>query len=115
VPLLGPVHAVAHEWSAARWHFNGYAGEKIPPGVGELVTEVVAGAAQGVMAVAARVEATVTADERLAIQQAAHDSHAKTARDKIEARAGRAQPRRPCALPQRAHRAQRREAPQLLE
>ena len=115
MPLLGPVDAVAHEWSFARWHFDSYAGEEVPPGVGQLVPEVVAGTAQGVMAVAARVIATVAADERLAIEQAAHDSHAEAARDMVVAGARRAQPRRAGALPQRADGPRRREAPQLLE
>jgi hypothetical protein len=105
VPLLGPIHAVAHERPFPRWHFNTDAGEEVPPGVGQLVMNVVAGAAQGVIVVAARVVATVAADERLAIQQAAHHSHAETARDMVIASACQAQPRRTRALPQRAHRA----------
>ena len=89
VPLLGPVDAVTHEWSFARWHFDSYAGEEVPPAVGQLVMDVVAGAAQGVLVVAARVVASVAADERLAIEQAAHDSHAETARDMVIASARR--------------------------
>jgi hypothetical protein len=115
VPLLRPIHAVAREWPLAHWHFDADAGEEAAPGVGQLVAEVVAGTARGVIAVAARVVATVAADERLAIQQAAHDCHPKAARDMVVTRARRAQSRRPGALPQRAHRPRRREAPQLLE
>ena len=53
--------------------------------------DVVAGATQGVMAVAA--------DERLAIQQAAHHRHAETTRAMVVASARGAKPRRPGAFP----------------
>ena len=115
VPLLGPVHAVAHERPFPRWHFDADAGEEVPPGVGQLVLEVVAGTAQGVMAVAARVIATVAADERLAIQQAAHHRHAETARDMVVA--VRAERSRAALVPSRSERTGRggASAPQLLE
>ena len=115
VPLLRPVHAIPYEWPFARWYFDSYAGEEVAPDVGQFVAEVVAGAAQGVMAVAARVVASVAADECIAIQQAAHDGHAEAARDMVVAGARRAQPRRAGALPQRSDGPRRREAHKLLE
>src|SRR5262245_34887945 len=45
VALLGPVHAVAHEWPFARWHFDTDVGEEVASGDGQLVFDVVAGAA----------------------------------------------------------------------
>ena len=115
VPLLGPVHTVAHEWPFARWHFDAYSGQKVSSGVGQLVMQVAAGAAQRVVAVAVRVKASVAADERLAIQQVAHDSDPEAARDMVIARAGRAQPRRAGALPKRSDGPRRREAHKMFE
>jgi hypothetical protein len=67
VPLLGPIDAIAHEWSFPRWHFDADAGKEVSPGVGQLVPDVVAGLARRVMAVAARVVAAVAANECFSI------------------------------------------------
>jgi len=89
VPLLGPVHAIAHEWSSAGWHFDTDGGQEIPADVGQFIVEIAARLAESIMAVARRVVVPVTADECLAVQQAAHDGHPEPACDMVVARAGR--------------------------
>src|SRR5262249_46789349 len=99
----------------ARWHFDTDAGEEIVSGTGQLVFDVVAGAAQGVVAVAARVVTPVAAHQRIALQQAAHDGNTQTARDVVVTGAGRAQPRRAGTFPQRSDWLWRCQPDQLLE
>jgi hypothetical protein len=67
------------------------------------------------VAVAARVETAVTADEHLAVQQAAHDLHTETTREVVVTRSRGSQPRGPGAFPQGAHRARRRQPHEVLE
>src|SRR6478736_9315233 len=67
------------------------------------------------MAVAVWIVAAVAADQRLAIQQAPHDSHAEPARQVVVAGSRRAQACGTGALPQRSDRPWRCEANQMFE
>jgi hypothetical protein len=63
VTLLGPIDAIAHQWSSARGQLNTDVFEEVAAAVGQRVVDVVAYAAQCIMAVAASVVASVTADQ----------------------------------------------------
>ena len=115
VPLLGPVHAIPHERPSARGQFDANVSKEVAPVVGQLVLNVVTGTAQRIMAVAVWVVATVAANENPAVQQAAHDLHTQAPGQVVVTRAGRPQPRRPCAVAQRPDRTRRRQPNEMLE
>ena len=70
----------------ARRQFDADVDEKRLPRIGQLVVDFMPWAAQRVVTVADRVETSVTADEHLAVQQAAHDLHAEPASEMVVTR-----------------------------